>query len=382
MNSLERAVLSQLSLPKWFNLTFAGDAASLSLTPDDLMLSIVDGKDARDIAGCEGLPAVEGTDYTVIRVHRELRLRLGGAAVLLSPDETSKICFLLDVCSGGGCSGAGGVAFMVGLPLSIMPSLSQASLLQRLASSGLTVESTRLAVGGKLKVYQYRRPTFWNGDETFEYCYETTNNFYLGGMFRVSLGGGTSLMVDGDVYFNLPGLCGGFVGIMGGKAWSAAAKTKLTLGAQLFGMPLAMSLASADLLVSLGGEGRQPCKRWGEGECASPSGVFVSGDFTTPNPFEGTLIAGLIPEFGGDIQAYLLARQEEVTLPPFVREHFTNKVRIVANKVTALMADITSAVSDIAEVIRSFPVIAAGVKAMLVPDLSPPPPLRGLRFFV
>jgi len=90
--------------------------------------------------------------YTLLKYNRAIKVSLSGAPVVLPADAVNDICLLLDVCSSGGCSGGGGVAFMLSLPGSIIEPLAGDGLLQGFKANGLTIDAARIALGGQLEV--------------------------------------------------------------------------------------------------------------------------------------------------------------------------------------------------------------------------------------
>lgn len=115
-------------------------------------MKYIDGADVDGIRGCKGLPATPGVTYTLLKYNRAIRLTLSGAPVVIPADAMDDVCLLLDVCSGGGCSGSGGVAFLLSVPQSAIAPLAGAALISNLKANDLHIDALRLGVGGHLEV--------------------------------------------------------------------------------------------------------------------------------------------------------------------------------------------------------------------------------------
>jgi hypothetical protein len=233
-SSLVLSALPEIDLPKWMKIENIEQPA-YSYSVDDFAMQLVDGKDVEDTKGCSGLPANKGTVYTLLRFKKAVAVTVGGVTVMLPAEAASSACLLLDVCTNGGCAGAGGVAFMLQLPSEVTSQLKDLPMLKSMAASGLTLEAFRLGVGGAMQAFPEGRPTFWNGDEMFTHCSNTAYNFFVGGKVTQELGGGGAVMhLEGGVFLALPLLCGDTRDILNGGEWSIAATASVTFDIELF----------------------------------------------------------------------------------------------------------------------------------------------------
>lgn len=183
-NALERQVFAQLNLPKWIDIKTL-EGAVTRIDTFDISLDKVRGSDVSKLRGCSGLPAHPSTDYLLVRYARALNFTIAGSSVFISAKNAQDMCLLLDVCSGGGCSGQGGVAFLLSLPQSVLDSFKALPAYGEMAASGLTLQSLRLGVGGLLEAFPDGAPVFWNGFKDFKYSGATEYNFYLGGTIEL-----------------------------------------------------------------------------------------------------------------------------------------------------------------------------------------------------
>ena len=137
--SLGKAILSQLSVPKWINLQDAG-LPTAKYSNKDLSVKMVKGSDLHGIKGCHGLPTEKDITYTLLQYKRAIKLDLQGVPVILQPDTTEQICVLLDMCTGGGCSRSGGVSFLIGVPESVWSAIAAHPLIQQFSQQGISFQ--------------------------------------------------------------------------------------------------------------------------------------------------------------------------------------------------------------------------------------------------
>lgn len=363
--SIGRAILSILDLPKWIDMSHV-DVPTSTISASDLIVSVVRG-DEIDFQGCDGLPAVSNTLYTLVRYNRAISVTLGGTSIEIPAETVSGTCLLLDICSDGGCSGSGGVAFLLAFPEPFLEALKELPFLKSLAASGLSIASTRIGLGGKLDAFPSGAAHFWNGAQEFEHCFKTENNFYIGGAVRYNLGGSASIHIDGEFFFYLPGLCGDFPNLLAGDAWSMGARGNVRIDIDLWSWTIPVQLASVDVLLSLGGSStdRKACTTWGYGDCASPSGIFFTGRLTSPNPFYGTLLESLLPTFEAEVNFYFLMNQQELATPAYVKQHFQDKVSGVQTQLNGFKSDLEAAINVGNDLGKQIQLVRNGIKAVM-----------------
>ena len=372
--AIGRGIMKHLSLPKWFRLHDAGLPAA-NFNFDSFSPQVVLGKDAgKKYPACEGLPVNADTEYTIFRYNRPITVGVGGAPVMFDASSFGSICLLLDICTSGGCSGTGGVSFMVGVAGDLLETITESvPALQQLAESGLSMKSGRVAVGGLLEAFKDSdspwwletaemvadivfagrakdRYAFWNGDELFEHGERTEYNFYIGGTIEYKMPQ-FSLEVDGNAFFSLPGLCGDWRDIFGDDGWSAAITGSVTLKVSIFGYPAAFVLADTRMLVSLGGADRSDslCTKWtdytpGKHAAASPPGIFFVANVQTPTPFDRTPISKLFPTVEAGVKGFLSINQNVQLIPKAIGKHFVSTVKAVANGLARLAKTMLSAI--------------------------------------
>ena len=183
-NSLMRAIFYKLNLPKWLNIT-ALEVPVGKLDTSDISATRVLGADVENYRGCFGLPTHASTNYLLFRYARPINVTIAGVSIVISVKSASDTCFLLDVC-GKGCSGLGGVAFLVAFPESVLASLNTLPAFASLAAQGITLRSVRFGLGGLLEAFPDGAPTFWNGFKDFKFSGSTEYNMYFGGSIKMS----------------------------------------------------------------------------------------------------------------------------------------------------------------------------------------------------
>ena len=183
-NSLMRAIFYKLNLPKWLNIT-ALETPVLKLDTSDISATRVLGADVHKYRGCAGLPAHASTNYLLFRYARPINITLAGVSVTITAKNAQDMCLLLDVC-GAGCSGQGGVAFLIALPESVLSSFNTLPSLAQLAAQGVTIRSVRFGLGGLLDAFPGNAPVFWNGFKNFKYSGSTNYNLYFGGSMKIA----------------------------------------------------------------------------------------------------------------------------------------------------------------------------------------------------
>lgn len=323
-NAMARAIFANLGVPKWLDLSTV-DAPVVSINTDDLYITAVRGKDVNKHPGCVGVPVTNDADYFLFRYRRALRVRLDGAEVVLPASVSDDMCFLLDMCSSGGCSGYGGIAFRMQLPASVFGALSALPAFAELKAAGISIQAFTFGFGGAMEAFPSgSKPNFWNGDQQFV-PKGTNYNFYLGGKADIDLGGVAKLDVTGTVAFELPGLCGDYRDLISSGGWGFAGRVAARVMVPVFGTYFEMASGSLSLMMNVGGpESRDYCKPW-DGTRANPPGLFVSL-YAQVNPFAGTVLGFFYPKVKADIQAYLAVSQHASIIPQFVRDNFRNQI--------------------------------------------------------
>ena len=319
--ALGKSLFEALGVPNWINLQDAGIPVA-SYSNKDLAVSMVDGADLPGVRGCAGLPAKAGTTYTLLQYQRSLKFTLQGVSVVLTPETTKQVCIVLDMCTQGGCSGKGGVAFMLGIPEDMWKELYVLPVFQQLAQKGLAIQGARMGLGGEYEPFGGESPQFWNGDETFVHsdAVNMKSNFFVGGAVTQSLGNTVKVRFDSNVFMTIPGLCGdSWRDAFGAGPWSAAAQGDVELQTSLLGGSLTFAVTKANIFMSLGGDQqRKVCTDYGSGNVATntagtanPSGVFFSGNLKTPNLFGSSILAKFLPSMEANVDAYLLANHDD-----------------------------------------------------------------------
>ena len=172
--------------------------------------------------------------------------------------------------------------------------------------------------------------------------------------------GNAQVMINGDFFLSMPGLCGDFRDTMGSGSFSAAINADVSIRAQMMGARMELAVARAQMLLTLGGANkREACTKYGYGSSANPSGLFFKGQLKTRDPFRGNIIGSFFPTMEADVDVFLLANEATTFIPPSVKKQWEEGLVGVIKAIGVLKAALADAMQA-----KSYPKIIAAGKAI------------------